>query len=370
VRKGLQGPANPLRDTKDRENRFHTMNDSYEPNVMRTRRIRAAAVYAACLVLLAAAFVSGINAGSVPIEGSRILQILAGGETGTTEADIIMKIRLPRTLTAAILGGGLAVSGFLLQTFFANPIAGPYILGISSGAKLFVALLMIGMMGQAYRLSSLSMVGAALIGALLVTGAILLLARHLRQMSSLLVAGIMVGYICSAVTEFLVTFADDSNIVNLHGWSQGSFSGADWNTVGMAAGIIFPAVCAAFLLSKPMHAFQMGENYARSMGVDIRRFRMALVLLSGVLSACVAALAGPISFVGIAAPYLARQSLGTSKPMLVIPGCFLEGAVFCVICDQIARCAFAPTELNISTVTAFFGAPVVIWMMVQRKHRE
>ena len=349
------------------KNRFDTMNDSYEPEAMRIRRIRAAAVYAACLALLVLAFFSGINAGSVPIPAARIVQILTGAERGTTEADIIMKIRLPRTLTAAILGGGLAVSGFLLQTFFANPIAGPYILGISSGAKLTVALLMIGLLGQSRHMSSLSMVGAALLGALLVTGMILLLARHLRQMSSLLVAGIMVGYICSAITDFLVTFADDSNIVNLHGWSQGSFSGADWNTVGMAAGITLPAVFAAFLLSKPMNAFQLGENYARSMGVDVKRFRMALVLLSGVLSACVAALAGPVSFVGIAAPYLARQSLGTSKPILVIPGCFLEGAVFCVICDQTARCVFAPTELNISTVTAFFGAPIVIWMMVHRR---
>ena len=351
------------------KNRFDTMNDSYEPEAMRIRRIRAAAVYAACLALLVLAFLSGINAGSVPIPSARILQILTGAESGTTEADIIMKIRLPRTLTAAILGGGLAVSGFLLQTFFANPIAGPYILGISSGAKLTVALLMIGLLGQSRHMSSLSMVGAALIGALLVTGAILLLARNLRQMASLLVAGIMVGYICSAITDFLVTFADDSNIVNLHGWSQGSFSGADWSTVGMAAAIIFPAAAAAFLLSKPMHAFQLGENYARSMGVEVKRFRMALVLLSGILSACVAALAGPISFVGVAAPYLARQSLGTSKPILVIPGCFLEGAVFCVICDQIARCAFAPTELNISTVTAFFGAPVVLWMMVKRRRQ-
>ena len=349
------------------KNRFDTMNDSYEPEAMRIRRIRAAAVYAACLALLVLAFFSGINAGSVPIPAARIVQILTGAERGTTEADIIMKIRLPRTLTAAILGGGLAVSGFLLQTFFANPIAGPYILGISSGAKLTVALLMIGLLGQSRHMSSLSMVGAALLGALLVTGMLLLLARHLRQMSSLLVAGIMVGYICSAITDFLVTFADDSNIVNLHGWSQGSFSGADWNTVGMAAGITLPALFAAFLLSKPMNAFQLGENYARSMGVDVKRFRMALVLLSGVLSACVAALAGPVSFVGIAAPYLARQSLGTSKPILVIPGCFLEGAVFCVICDQTARCVFAPTELNISTVTAFFGAPIVIWMMVHRR---
>ncbi len=334
------------------------------------RRMRACAVYAACVLLLFAAVVSGVNAGSVPIPASRILRILTGAETGTTEADIIMKIRMPRILLAGILGGGLAVSGFLLQTFFANPIAGPYILGISSGAKLSVALLMIGVMGGAGRLSSLSMVGAALLGAMLVTGVILLLARHLGQMASLLVAGIMVGYICSAITDFLITFADDSNIVNLHGWSQGSFSGADWGSVILAAAVIFPSAAAAFLLSKPMNAFQLGEGYARSMGVNVRTFRMALVLLSGILSACVAALAGPISFVGIAAPFLARQSLGTAKPILVIPGCFLEGAVFCMFCDQIARTAFAPTELNISTVTAFFGAPAVIWMMLQRRREH
>ena len=334
------------------------------------RRMRACAVYAACVLLLFAAVVSGVNAGSVPIPASRILRILTGAETGTTEADIIMKIRMPRILLAGILGGGLAVSGFLLQTFFANPIAGPYILGISSGAKLSVALLMIGVMGGAGRLSSLSMVGAALLGAMLVTGIILLLARHLGQMASLLVAGIMVGYICSAITDFLITFADDSNIVNLHGWSQGSFSGADWGSVILAAAVIFPSAAAAFLLSKPMNAFQLGEGYARSMGVNVRTFRMALVLLSGILSACVAALAGPISFVGIAAPFLARQSLGTAKPILVIPGCFLEGAVFCMFCDQIARTAFAPTELNISTVTAFFGAPAVIWMMLQRRREH
>ncbi|MCR5369940.1 MAG: iron ABC transporter permease [Clostridium sp.] len=334
------------------------------------RRMRACAVYAACVLLLFAAIVSGVNAGSVPIPASRILRILTGAETGTTEADIIMKIRMPRILLAGILGGGLAVSGFLLQTFFANPIAGPYILGISSGAKLSVALLMIGVMGGAGRLSSLSMVGAALLGAMLVTGVILLLARHLGQMASLLVAGIMVGYICSAITDFLITFADDSNIVNLHGWSQGSFSGADWGSVILAAAVIFPSAAAAFLLSKPMNAFQLGEGYARSMGVNVRTFRMALVLLSGILSACVAALAGPISFVGIAAPFLARQSLRTAKPILVIPGCFLEGAVFCMFCDQIARTAFAPTELNISTVTAFFGAPAVIWMMLQRRREH
>lgn len=186
-------------------------------------------------------------------------------------------------------------------------------------------------------------------------------------MASLLVAGIMIGYICSAVTEFIVTFADDSEIANLHGWSQGSFSGMDWSNVAVAAIVVGTASVATFLMSKPISAFQLGEAYAQSMGVNIRIFKIALIVISSILSACVTAFAGPISFVGIAVPFLVKQSLNTSRPMVVIPATFLGGSVFCMMCDLIARMAFAPMELNISTVTAVFGAPVVIFMMVRRK---
>ena len=185
-------------------------------------------------------------------------------------------------------------------------------------------------------------------------------------MAALLVAGIMSGYICSAVTEFLVTFAEDSDIVNLHGWSQGSFSGADWSGTGTAAIMVGIAFVCVFLLAKPIGAYQMGEEYARSMGVNIKRFRMELILLSGVLSACVTAFAGPISFVGIAVPFLVKRALGTSKPIVVIPAAFLGGAVFCMVSDLIARMAFSPTELNISTVTSILGAPIVIYMLIRR----
>ena len=191
---------------------------------------------------------------------------------------------------------------------------------------------------------------------------------HDGHMAALLVAGIMNGYICSAVTEFLVTFAEDSDIVNLHGWSQGSFSGADWGSALTAALITGTAFLLVFLLAKPISAYQMGEAYARSMGVNIKLFRAELILLSGILSACVAAFAGPVSFVGIAVPFLVKQALGTSKPLAVIPACFLGGAVFCLACDLIARMAFSPTELNISTVTSVIGAPVVIFMLI-RRHR-
>ena len=182
----------------------------------------------------------------------------------------------------------------------------------------------------------------------------------------LVVCGVMIGYICSAITDFVVTFAEDSNIVNLHNWSLGSFSGTSWDNVALMAWVVGIAFLLAFLLSKPIGAYQMGEAYARSMGVDIRMFRVILIVLSSVFSACVTAFAGPISFVGIAVPQLVKLALQTSKPLIVIPASFLGGAVFCMFCDLTARMAFAPLELNISTVTSVFGAPVVIWMLIRR----
>ena len=178
------------------------------------------------------------------------------------------------------------------------------------------------------------------------------------------VSGVMIGYICSAVTDFVVTFADDSDIVNLHGWSQGSFSGMSWSNVYISCVVVGITLILTFLLSKPIGAYQLGEAYAQSMGVNIKFFRVALILLSSILSATVTAFAGPISFVGIAVPFLMKRSFGTSRPLIIIPGTFLGGAVFCMMCDLIARMAFAPMELNISTVTSIFGAPIVIFMMV------
>ena len=183
----------------------------------------------------------------------------------------------------------------------------------------------------------------------------------------LVVSGIMIGYICSAVTDFAVTFADDSNIVNLHNWSLGSFSGTSWDNVSVMAVVVFAALFLTFLMSKPISAYQLGEGYAQNMGVNIKAFRIALILLSSILSATVTAFAGPISFVGIAVPFLMKRSFNTSRPLIIIPGTFLGGAVFCMMCDLIARMAFAPLELNISTVTSIFGAPVVIFMMLRKK---
>ena len=334
------------------------------------RRTRYGIVFLVLALAFCAIIVLNINIGSVPIPIGEIARILFRRSGDPTQVSIIWKIRLPRILMAALLGGALSLSGFLLQTFFANPIAGPFVLGISSGAKMVVALTMIYFLDHFNRVSSWTLIVAAFIGSLLSVGFILLLSRRLKHMAVLLVAGIMIGYICSAVTDFIITFAEDSDIVNLHGWSLGSFSGMSWDGVVTAVIIVGITSALVFLLSKPIGAYQLGEAYAQSMGVNIKLFRVALIVLSSILSACVTAFAGPISFLGIAAPHLVKRSLNTSRPLVVIPATFLGGAVFCMACDLIARTVFAPTELNISTVTSIFGAPVVITMMLRRQKEK
>ena len=331
------------------------------------RRSRYGIAYIILILLVLILLAVNICAGSVQVPFSDVWKILGGQKADAVFADIVLKIRFPRALAAAILGGGLALSGYLLQTFFHNPIAGPFILGISSGAKLIVALVMVAALGKAVQLSSLTLILAAFIGAMISMGFVLLMSRVMDQMSMLIVSGVMIGYICTAITDFVVTFADDADIVNLHNWSKGSFSGISWENVLVMSIVIFLTTFCVFLLSKPISAYQMGESYAQNMGLNIRVFRALLVLLSSVLSACVTAFAGPVSFVGIAVPHLAKSLFGTAKPICMIPGCFLGGAAFCLFCDLLARVMFAPTELSISTVTAIFGAPVVIFIMVRKK---
>lgn len=324
------------------------------------RYIRYIASFVIFTIILILLFIINLNMGS---ENVRLSDI---GESEVA-LKIINVIRLPRILAAVILGGALSVSGFLLQTFFGNPIAGPFVLGISSSAKLIVSLVMIFFIGNGIAFSSSMMIFSAFVGSMLSMGFILLVSKKVRQMSKLVICGVMIGYICSAITDFVITFADDSNIVNLHNWSMGSFSGTSWADVKIMGIFVGVSMVLTFMMSKPMSAYQLGEGYARNMGVNIKTFRVLLILLSSMLSACVTAFAGPISFLGIAVPHIAKSMLKSAKPILLIPACFLGGAAFCLFCDLIARTVFAPIELSISSVTAVFGAPIVIYIMIMRK---
>lgn len=324
----------------------------------------------ACLLLfivLILLFAANICIGSVSLSLSEIGRVLFGHAIEEKAARILWDIRFPRAVAALVLGGALALSGYLLQTFFHNPIAGPFILGISSGAKMTVSLVMVCFLGRSIRLTSAVMIAAAFAGAMLSMGFVLLMSRRVHQMSMLVISGIMIGYICSAVTDFVVTFADDAEIVNLHSWSRGSFSGMEWEHVRVMLVVVMTAFLFTFFLSKPLGAYQLGEAYAQNLGVHVRLLRVLLVMLSSILSACIVAFAGPISFVGVAVPHLMKGLFGTAKPIWMIPACFLGGSVFCLFCDLLARTLFAPTELSISTVTAVFGAPIVLWVMAKRR---
>ena len=330
--------------------------------------LRYLIIFVSLFLLFVFAVVWNINTGSVDISLSQIIKIIFWrDDTDISIYNIIWMIRLPRLLTAAILGGALSLSGFLLQTFFRNPIAGPFVLGISSGAKMFLAVVTIALTGYFQSVPVSLTVVSAFIGSMLSMLLVLAFSGKIRNMSMLLVIGIMISYICSAVTDFLINFAKESEIVNLTYWSMGSFSGAGWDNLKISAAIILPTGVATLLLSKPIAAYRLGEGYAQSLGVNIKLFRLMLILLSSILSACVTAFAGPISFIGIAVPHISRIMLKTEKPQIMIPATFLCGAVFCMLCDLIARTIFAPTELSVGTVTSAIGAPIVIWLMVSRR---
>jgi len=323
-------------------------------------------VFPVLIVLLTAAFIASICIGNIKVSMNDVINALFTGNVEEKTKNIIMNIRLPRAILTFILGGALTVSGFLLQTYFANPIAGPYILGISSGAKMVVALFLIFFVGKTGRSSGMLLISAAFLGALLATGFIILISGKVRNMAALLAAGIMIGYICSAVTDFLIAFADDSDIVNLHSWSQGSFSGASMEGVYYSIAIVGISFIFVMLLSKNLDAFRLGETYARSVGVNVKLCRVLIILFSSLLAATVTAFAGPVSFIGIAVPFLMKEALRSSRTGILIPASFLAGAIFCMFSDLIARLLFAPTELNISAVTSLLGAPIVIYMIIRR----
>lgn len=335
------------------------------------RIIRYGAAFISLAVLFVIILIASINTGSVHISVMEIINILLK-RTGEEAAaySIIWKIRLPRLLMAAVLGGALALSGYLMQTFFRNPIAGPYVLGISSGAKMVLAVVTIIWSGHIASMPVSLNVLTSFAGSMLCMLFVLFFAGKVKSMATLLVVGVMIGNICSAVTDFMINFANEAQIVNLTHWSLGTFSGASWTNLKAATVLILITFILTFLTAKPMSAYQLGEDYAKSMGINIKIFRIILITLASMLSACVTAFAGPIAFVGIAVPHITKLLFGTAKPIVMIPAVTMCGSLFCMACDLIARTALAPSELSIGTVTSVIGAPIVIWLMVGRKHER
>jgi len=319
-------------------------------------------------LLLALFLTLNIAFGSVQIPLKDLYKVIFGLEFNDIYNNVIWGIRFPRA-SAAILGGAaLAVSGLLLQIFFRNPIVDPYVLGVSSGATLIVAILMLtgfslGMGAIPPYLLSV----AALVGALAVVILIVAISGRVKQVVTLLVIGLMIGYVCSAVSNILVAFANKENLHNFVLWTLGSFSGFGWDEVIILAIAGGALMIIAYLLCKSLNALLLGESYAQSMGVNIKTLRIFIVLISSALAALVTAFAGPVAFIGLAAPHLARLTLGTSDNKILIPATILLGALVTTLCDFLARITFSPVELPISAVSSLIGAPIVIVLLMKRR---
>ena len=328
---------------------------------------RRAAVFALLSLLVALIMIINLRIGSISYPVDQLLGALANPFEKSDIGYIVWNIRLPRTIAAALGGAFLAVSGLLLQVYFRNPIVGPFILGISSGSTVMVSLVMLtsiglGFSGYAPYLNTL----ASCLGAYGVTALIVAIAVRVRNGVTLLIAGLMMGYLCGAVTSILTALAEKETIKGFVLWQMGSFSGFKWIEVWIMLVVGGLLLGATYLMSKPLNALLLGEDYAASMGVDIRRFRLLILFLSSSLAALVTAMAGPVAFIGMAVPHMTRLSLGTSDNRVLLPGACLLGALITSLCDLIARMWLTPVELPLSAITAFFGAPIVIYLLLKR----
>ena len=325
-------------------------------------------IFSLLLAALVLIFLLNIAIGSIKISLPEVAHIIIKNvQDDSVNSTIVWKIRLPRSLAAVTGGAAIAVSGLLLQVFFRNPIVDSYVLGVSSGSTLIMALLILG--GFSLGISTLSPICffmGSFMGALIVTAIILGFAYKVRSPVTLLVVGLMIGYLCSAATGLLTTFADNEKVKGFMIWSMGSFAGFTWDQVKLLAFLGMPFLFLALLISKPLNVFLLGEDYAKSMGVNIRYFRIFIIFVSSVLTAVVTAFAGPVAFVGMSVPHIARLSLRSSDNRILVPATILLGGIITSLCDLVARTLLAPAELTISTVTSFFGVPIVIWLLMKR----
>jgi len=277
-------------------------------------------IFCLLLVILAFVFLLNIALGSIKIGLSEVINIIAQGiQNDSINSTIVWKIRLPRSLAAVTGGAAIAVSGLLLQVFFRNPIVDSYVLGVSSGSTLIMALLIMGGGSLGISVSSpFYMFFGAFWGALIVTAVVLIFAYKVRSPVTLLVIGLMIGYLCSAATGFLTTFAENEAVKGFMIWSMGSFAGFTWDQVKLLIILGLPILLLALLVSKPLNAFMLGEDYAKSMGVNIKLFRIFIILVSSLLTAVVTAFAGPVAFIGMSVPHIARLSLRSSNSQITI----------------------------------------------------
>jgi len=330
-------------------------------------------IFVLLILLLVASFLLNLSLGSVAIPLEDILVSLTGGEPAKSSWNyIIMDYRLPKAITALMVGGGLAISGLLMQTLFRNPLAGPFVLGLSSGASLGVAILILGagtfggLLGGLLA-SQWSLVIASALGSFLVLLAVLAVSFRIRDTMAILIIGLMFGSVTAAVVGVLSYFSDAEQLQQYVFWSFGSLGNQSWTGVLILSGCTLAGIVISFLASKPLNALLLGENYAKSMGVRIKRTTFLIIVATSILAGGITAFAGPIAFIGLAVPHITRQWITTSNHRILLPAVLLVGCIIMLVCDIVAQLPFSEYTLPINAVTSLIGAPVVIWLLVRKR---
>lgn len=327
------------------------------------------------LIILVLLILLNISLGSVYIPFSNIVSTLFG-QTIENEGwqNIIVQFRLPKAITAILVGSGLGISGLLMQTLFRNPLAGPFVLGISSGASLGVALAILAGMTFGIGLTQMGIGGSwiltisASLGAILVLSIVILVSLKVQDSMSLLIIGLMFGSATSAIVTVLQFFSKAESIQAYLVWTFGSLGGVTWQELQIFIPIVFSALLGSFMLSKILNALLLGDNYARSLGVNINKSRLLIIIATAILAGTITAFCGPIAFIGIAIPHITRLIFNTANHKILFPMVVLCGAILMLICDIIAQMPGQEYTLPINAVTSVFGAPLVIWLVVRRKN--
>jgi iron complex transport system permease protein len=331
--------------------------------------------FALLLGLIVVLFMLNIGFGSVAIPFDDIVKVLLGEEASRSAYNsIILKSRLPQTITAVLAGAGLAVGGLQMQTLFRNPLAGPSILGISSGAGLGVALVLLfagnilGVSISGYGLlGHMTVVGAAFVGAFFILLLIVFFARALRDNTILLIVGIMVGYAASAIIGVMKFYSPKEDVHAYVIWGLGSFSNVTWEHLMILIPVVVIGLIFSLLLIKPLNVLILGENYAENLGVNIKSTRLFILLCTGLLTAAITAFCGPIAFLGLAVPHLTKGLFRTSNQKVLLPAVILAGSVLALFCNIIARLPGFEGALPINVVTGLIGAPIVISVIIKRR---
>lgn len=323
-------------------------------------------------VLLLAFFLLNISWGSVDIPLKEVINSFIGTPSDTTWDYIVMQYRLPKAITAILVGSGLSVSGLLMQTLFRNPLAGPYVLGISSGASLGVAILILGasVLGGSFMVLSQSQLLislAASAGAALVLLAVMIVSKHVKNTMSILIIGLMFSSLSSAIISVLAYFSSAENLQQYLFWGFGSLGNLTWSEVAVFSLIFLVAALLTLPVIKSLNSLLLGENYARSIGINIRRTKNLILFATSVLTGVITAFAGPIAFIGLSAPHMTKLLLNTSEHKVILPASALLGANLMLISDTVAQLPNSEYTLPINAITTMFGAPVVIWLLLRKR---